>query len=121
MYEKDSVLYDASLIGRSCLLSISFSGVDVNSRSLRENESDIKPQNSDQRRTTCFASLLMKFRRMLRDMMLKRGYKDSKYTYEIRVMNCRKYVNNRLFSFQINYDLETFENMSIYWVNRTSK
>lgn len=86
VYEKDSVLYDASLIGRSCLLSISFSGVDVNSRSLRENESDIKPRNSDQRRTTCFASLLMKLRRMLRDMMLKRGYKDSKYTYEIRLL-----------------------------------
>lgn len=89
VYEKDFVLYDATLIGRSCLLSISFSGVDVNRRSLREttsHESDIKPRNSDQRRTTCFASLLMKLRRMLRDMMLKRGYKDSKYTYEIRLL-----------------------------------
>lgn len=66
-----------------------FSGVDVNRRSLREttsHESNIKPRNSDQRRTTCFASLLMKLRRMLRDMMLKRGYKDSKYTYEIRLL-----------------------------------
>lgn len=89
VYEKDFVLYDATLIGRSCLLSISFSGVDVNRRSLREttsHESDIKPRNSDQRRTTCFASLLMKLRRMLRDMMLKRGYKDSKNTYEIRLL-----------------------------------
>lgn len=39
------------------------------------------------------------------------------YLWNSIVMNCRKYVNNRLFSFQINYDFDTFENMSIYWVN----
>lgn len=51
------MLCDASLIGRSFLLSLSFSGVDVNRRILRENESDIKPRNSDQRWTTCVASV----------------------------------------------------------------
>lgn len=32
-------------------------------------------------------------------------------------MKGRKYDNNRLFSFQNNNDFDTFENMSIYWVN----